>query len=445
MSWYSKVFWGEGLFLRPQHLQQSDRYFEHLLQNRVRHITPYPWGFSELEIDRDLAQQSKFALRRGAGVMPDGTPFDMPADNPLLEPIDIPDTAAGQIVWLSMPTAAPNTREVDERSSESASRFIRGSETFIDSTSALRVEEEIDIAYPRLEFELRKTPKGGFINLGIARIIEVRDKTIVLDENFVPPVLVSSAHPTVAGWIDRVVGWIDNKLEELARYAADPTAGGGLQSVDYFVLQLLNRHVNVLKHFALSGYVHPERLFEELLQLVSELATFATTERRARQYPQYDHDNLENVFAPVMRDLQEFLGARLGRRAIRLELIERADNAFISTIRDRSLFRNASFVLEVAARLPLTEIQNQFPHLFKVGPNTKMNEIVHAHLPGVQLVHLPTPPPQIRAITDHVYFYLDRKSPLWPDFSTASSIGMHFSGDWPDLQLELWAVLEDRR
>jgi predicted component of type VI protein secretion system len=35
-----------------------------------------------------------------------------------------------------------------------------------------------------------------------------------------------------------------------------------------------------------------------------------------------------------------------------------------------------------------------------------MNEIVHAHLPGVNLVHLPTPPPQIRAITDHVYFYL---------------------------------------
>jgi type VI secretion system protein ImpJ len=249
----------------------------------------------------------------------------------------------------------------------------------------------------------------------------------------------------VAGWIDRVIGWIDNKLEELARYAADPTAGGGLQSVDYFVLQVLNRHVNVLKHFQGSTYLHPERLFESFLSLVGELATFATPERRARDYPAYDHDNLENTFNPVIRDLQDFLSARLGRRAIRLEIIERAQNAFVSTIRDRSLFRNASLVLEVAARRPLTEIQHQFPNLFKIGPNTKMNEIVHAHLPGVQLVHLPTPPPQIRAITDHVYFYLDRKSPLWPEFSTASSIGMHFSGDWPDLQLELWAILEDRR
>ena len=119
-----------------------------------------------------------------------------------------------------------------------------------------------------------------------------------------------------------------------------------------------------------------------MLRLVGELATFATPERRARDYPAYDQDDLENVFGPVIRDLQDFLSARLGRRAIRLEIIERASNAFVSTIRDRTLFRNATFVLEVAARRPLTEIQTQFPHLFKVGPNTKMNEIVHAHLPG---------------------------------------------------------------
>lgn len=445
MSWYSKVVWSEGLFLRPHHLQQNDRYLEHLVESRVRQTTPYPWGFSQLEIDRDLATQAKFAVRRAVGVMPDGTPFDIPGDSPIPPPIDVPDSALNQLAWLSLPVAAPNTREVDERNSESASRFTRDDETFIDSTSSLRIEEVIDVAYPRLAFELRKTAKPGYVGLAIARIIEIRDKTLVFDEKFAPPVLNCTAHPVVDGWIDRVVGWIDNKLEELARYAADPTAGGGLQSVDYLVLQLLNRHVNVLKHFRGSGYVHPERLFEEFLRLVGELATFATPERRARNYPAYDHDNLENVFAPVLRDLQDFLSARLGRRAIRLEIIERAQNAFVSPIRDRSLFRNANFVLEVASRRPLIEIQNQFPNLFKVGPNTKMNEIVHAHLPGVPLVHLPTPPPQIRAITDHVYFYLDRKSGLWPEFSTASSIGMHFSGDWPDLEMELWAILEDRR
>ncbi|WP_163468315.1 type VI secretion system baseplate subunit TssK, partial [Klebsiella michiganensis] len=75
-------------------------------------------------------------------------------------------------------------------------------------------------------------------------------------------------------------------------------------------------------------------------------------------YPAYDHDDLETTFAPVVRDIQDFLSAQLGRRAIRLEIIERAPNAFVSTIRDRNLFRNASLVLEVAVRRPLTEIQS---------------------------------------------------------------------------------------
>jgi type VI secretion system protein ImpJ len=445
MSWNSKVVWGEGLFLRPHHLQQADRYLENLVDARTRFITPYPWGFATLEIDRDLAQQSRFGLRRASGIMPDGTPFDMPANSPLPTPIDVPDAAAKQMLWLSMPVAAANTREVDEAGAATASRFVSASETLIDSTATMRVEEEIDIAHPRMGFDLRKTAKPGYAAMPIARIVEVRDKTIVFDEKFIPPVLTASAYPAIDGWIDRTIGWMEAKLEELARYAADPTAGGGLQSADFFVLQLLNRHLPVLQHFRQSRYIHPERLYEEFLRMVGELSTFATQERRARSYPKYDHDNLELVFEPILRDLQDFLSARLGRRAIRLELIERAPNAFVSTIRDRSLFRNANFILEVAARRPLLEIQMQFPHLFKIGPNTKMNDIVHAHLPGVGLNHVPTPPPQIRAVADHVYFLLDKNSPLWPEFSTANAIGLHFSGDWPELQLDLWAILGDRR
>ncbi len=64
-----------------------------------------------------------------------------------------------------------------------------------------------------------------------------------------PPVLLCAAHPVVEGWLNRVIGWIETKLEELARYAVDPSSGGGLQSVDYLVLQLLNRQIPVLQHF----------------------------------------------------------------------------------------------------------------------------------------------------------------------------------------------------
>ncbi len=43
-------------------------------------------GFSSLEIDRDLAQQNKFGLRRASGIFPDGTPFDLGDTSPVPNP-----------------------------------------------------------------------------------------------------------------------------------------------------------------------------------------------------------------------------------------------------------------------------------------------------------------------------------------------------------------------
>ncbi len=97
MSWYSKVAWSEGLFLRQHHLQQADRYVERLIETRVSPLGRYSWGFSELEIDRDLAQQNKFGLRRASGIFQDGTPFDLPATSPLPRAIDLRRAPSGCI------------------------------------------------------------------------------------------------------------------------------------------------------------------------------------------------------------------------------------------------------------------------------------------------------------------------------------------------------------
>jgi type VI secretion system protein ImpJ len=446
MSWRSKVVWSEGAFLRPQHFQQSDRYLEWVTASRARDVTPFPWGFSRLEIDHSLAQRGKLGLLATRGIMQDGTPFELEGKEELPEPLPIDDKIANRIVWLAFPEASPNTREVARRDAVSASRFFHGSETFIDTTSELRSEEEIEIAHPRMELHIESAPKRGYNNLAVARILKLENGAILLDPEFAPTVLTCSTHDVVVGWINRALGWIENKLEELSRFAADPTAGGGLQNRDYLVLQVLNRAIPALQHFEFtSNHLHPERLYVFLVGLAGELATFCAESRRASNYGAYDHDDLKDTFEPVLRDLQDFLSKGFDHRAIRLELVQLAPNAFKSPIKDRSLFANASFYLEVASRRPLGEIQMQIPNLLKLGPDTRMNEIVHYNLPGVPLVHRPTAPPQIRALGDHVYFYIDKKSPLWPEFSVAGAIGLHFSGDWPDLELELWAIREDKR
>ncbi|ORE97229.1 type VI secretion system baseplate subunit TssK [Aurantimonas sp. 22II-16-19i] len=443
MSWYSKVAWTEGLFLRQHHLQQHDRYLEKLIECRVRHLSPYPWGFSELEIDNDLAQQSKFALRRACGIMPDGTPFDMPGVSPLPDPVEVRPEAGNLFAWLSLPAALVNGRELDMAEAGSASRYTRELERIVDSAAAMQLEEEIEVAHPRLAFDIRETPRPGFHALKIARIVEVRDRTVVYDQGFAPPVLSLGAHRVVAGFAERVIGWIDNHLSTLARHAADPSASGGLQNIDYFRLQMLNRVIGGLKHLTASRYTHPVELYREVLAIAGELSTYSP-ERLARTYRPYDQDDLKASFEPVLDDIQRLLNLDIGR-PVRLELVERDKNQFLAPITNRNLFRDAAFVLEVSAARPLVTIRDKFPDLCKIGPNSRMKEIVQMHLPGIQLVHTPTPPRQIRTYSDRVYFYLDKESRLWPEFSVASGIGIQISADWPELHMELWAIQEGYR
>ncbi|MBS0123541.1 type VI secretion system baseplate subunit TssK [Thetidibacter halocola] len=442
MSWYSKVAWKEGLFLQPHHLQQADRYHEQLLRMRTAQISPYPWGVSNLAFDRDLAQQGRIGLRSVTGIMPDGMPFDAPNATPLPTPVPVPeDTAAGLGIWLTLPDITINQQDVAAPGADAATRYLLGMETVRDNASEAQNEQRIEIATPRLELSLRHDAKPGYQNIYLGAIADMRDGVVTLNETVPPTGLVLGVHPAYQGYLTRIIGWMEVKLKALARYASDPSSGGGMQATDYLMLMVLNRELPVLRHLARQGAVHPERLYEKLIGLAGELTTFDQGDRQAKDYGGYRHDDPKGTFVNLVLDIQSLLAIEVGR-AVRLPLEEKKANSYVALVNDRSLFASASFVVEVSSGLPLTQVQSQFPQLCKVGPSTRMRQIIQANLPGVPLVHLPNPPRQIRVISSNVYFLLDKSTELWREFSTAPAVGMHFAGNWPDLKLELWAIPE---
>ena len=76
MTWRNRVIWSEGMFLRPHHFQQHDRYLENLLESRCAPMKAYSWGITDFKIDNDLLSQGKIALSVCQGILPDGTPFE---------------------------------------------------------------------------------------------------------------------------------------------------------------------------------------------------------------------------------------------------------------------------------------------------------------------------------------------------------------------------------
>lgn len=76
------VIWYEGLFVKPQHFQQQARAAESQLQQRLNCLNDTLYGFSELELNSEYLSFGKIAIIRARGLMPDGSVFDIPNDQP---------------------------------------------------------------------------------------------------------------------------------------------------------------------------------------------------------------------------------------------------------------------------------------------------------------------------------------------------------------------------
>jgi type VI secretion system protein ImpJ len=122
--WNSKVIWSEGMFLRPQHFQQQVRYVASLLELRSAPLSPYPWGFTEIKLDDPLLALGKVGIASARGVLPDGTPVNIPADGDPPPALDLPDGAKNQVVMLTLPLRRPAMDEVDAQDrTDSLARF----------------------------------------------------------------------------------------------------------------------------------------------------------------------------------------------------------------------------------------------------------------------------------------------------------------------------------
>lgn len=443
MAWNDKVVWQEGMFLRAQHFQQQDRYFEALLQARTAPLRPHPWGVTELALDRDLLAAGKFAVAAVAGVMEDGTPFAIPGSADQPPPLDLPDGVRNQIVYLALPVRQPGSPEVATGLEGEGGRARYGLAAFeaFDAHSEATLAAELAVGRPRLRFMLESEERAGFTCLGVARIVEIQsDRRVVIDDRYIAPCLRVSAVAPLANFVSELHGMLGQRAEALAARLAQPGARGVAEVADFLLLQAVNRNQPLLAHYGEAGAVHPETLFAQLVQLAGELATFTAPEKLASRYPAYRHDDLQRSFAPVIADLRRSLSAVLETSAVEIPLQVRSHGVRVGPILDRNLLRAGQFVLTVMADMPGEQIRRVFPNQVKIGAVEHIRELVNVALPGIVVRPLPVAPRQIPFHAGATYFELDRGSPHWQQMQTSGGFAIHVSGDFPNLKMSLWAI-----
>ena len=443
MSWDNKVVWTEGMFLRAQHFQQFDRYVEKLVRGRVAGVRAHTWGFAELQINRELLTTGKFAVTVCRGVLEDGTPFNVPEDADHPPPLDLPENTRNCVVYLALPIRQPGRFDIAANGrDEAAARYGASEYETTDANAGAEGVARVRVGRLRLRYMLETEERAGYLCLGIARIVEVKaDKSVVLDDKYIPTCMVCSAAAPLAGFLTELVGLLHHRGEHYAQLVAGTNQAKGVGDIaDFLILLYLNRYEPLLTHHAASADIHPEAFYALCLQMAGELATYYEPTKRPRTFPAYRHDDLQKTFTPLMIALRWLMNQVIETNAVRLPLEDRKFGIRVHIITDRSLLTTSTFVLSVKANMQAEALRRNFPQQVKIGPVEQIRELVNVALPGVTVRALPVAPRQIPFTAGAAYFELDKSSAYWKQLLNSQAFAIHLSSDFPQAEMEFWAI-----
>lgn len=442
MSWDNRVVWSEGLFLRPQHFQQNDRYVEKLVRSRAAALRGYGWGFTELRLNREMLSLGRIAIDSARGVLEDGTPFSLPEDADPPPPYAVPEQLRDSLIHLALPLLQAGAVEVDARhAAELPVRHGVAEQMLTDSNAGEREAVSIEVARPQFRLLAEAADRAGFCCLPVARLVELRaDRQVVLDEAHIPPMLDCAAARPLANIITEVTGLLRHRAEALAARVAQSGTGGVAEIADFLLLQAINRYEPQFAHLSTAAQVHPETLFTLCAALAGELATFARAEKRPAPLEPYRHEDPARSFQPLLRSLRAALNMVLEQSAVPVPLRQHKYGVHVAEVADRTLYAEAAFVLAVRADVRAERLRRELPAQIKIGPAERLKELVNVALPGIGITPLPVAPRQIPFHAGVTYFEIDRQAPLWREMRAASALALHVAGEFPNLEMALWAI-----
>jgi type VI secretion system protein ImpJ len=449
MTWRSKVVWSQGMFLQPHHFQQEARHVEHLIDLRTRAAAVHAWGFFELVLDEGALSLGRLGITRASGILPDGTPFTIPQNDAAPMPLEVPVDIKGEVVYLTAVLAREGVTEVDfgtdggkdsGKGPTESFRYRVVDEEVRDHTSASDEPEPVQTGAINLRLVRGRDATDGQARLGIARVLERRsDNQVVLERAYIAPQTRIEASGQLSATASLLHGLVQQRGRLLASRMGQLSHGVS-EMADFLMLQALNRAEPVLRQHAGAPHVHPNDFYLVCLQLAGDLSTFTSEARYPAEYPLYRHDDLHATFTPVVEDLRRMLSTVLERNALQIDLVDRSHGVRTAVLPDPEMARDSNLVLAVNAQMPTEHLRQRFPTQSKLGPVDRIRDLVNLQLPGIGLRPLPTAPRQLPFHAGFHYFELDRGGDLWKQFERSGSLALHVAGDFPGLELELWAI-----
>jgi len=444
MKFLSRVVWSEGMYLGPEQFQAQNRYFEESLQFTSSSLIYRPYGLIGCNLDADALRNGTVSLIHARGLFADGLPFNMPESDAPPPPREIgelfPPTRETVTVRLAIPARKASGVNCAVNGYTGDSRYVAEMRSFIDESTGSD-ERPVQVGRKRFRLLLDTEPQEGFASLALARVIRDGAGHYIYDPSFIPPCVQVSASERLLLMLRQLLEILEQKSATLSGGAGKSTEYSARELASFWLLHSVNSAAAVIRHLWTSKRGHPEEVFLELSRLGGALCTFGL-ESHPRSLPVYDHDDLTGCFAALEQHIRTHLEIILPTKCLQIPLQQSANYFYEGEVTDARCLGRARWVLGIRSEAGEAELIQRSPQLVKVCSSKFVGELVKRALAGLELTHMPAPPPAVSSKVEMQYFGINRTGPFWDSISQTRRVGIYVPGELPNPELELLVVLD---
>ena len=449
------IFWGQGMFLQPQHFQQQDWYN----QARVRHLlhlfSPFCWGVKSLKVNESALQNFLFEVEHCEVVTWDGTVLrfleEVRSNNAKLQPrsfeADLDPSGKPLSVYLGIKKLQLEDRNIREGASN-------GTDTAEDSGHARFTIEEAEVPdlyaggeqISPMQYLVHEThllfdaPLSRSQDYELVKIAEVQRASdgdgAVLSSQFIPPCITTHSSSVLEGMIKEIRELLTAKGRELSEYQSqqnDRMVELGAKELGYLVMnQTINRYIPLFHHYLeMSEQIHPNHIYALLRQLVGELSTFSNTTSALGALeiedvlPPYQHDNLWPCFDLATKRAKELLTAMTAAPVGDILLQYDGEEYFTADLNPDIFAGDNRYYLAIKSDLSPSVLHDKLQNTGKVASLRTMPQLREYYLLGLALEPLETCPEELIRRAHYRYFFIDtNQSENWTDIETNQNIAI---------------------
>lgn len=427
------IYWGEGVFLRPQHFQYTDRLNDNQAAVSSRWDNPHYYGLHRWELDTDSLANWRISIAACQLRLPDGTLLRVPEDAHLnAEPIPrhlFPNADARVKIYVGVAELKLGANNTEEEHPGALTRYLNREVQIEDENSAGASEKiQVRVLNPRILIGDDAARGYDCVPIMQLRLGATAEAPPEIDPDYIPPVISLESSPQLQSWLKGICDQLGAESQRLSQQIQDrgvAFASGHREDLEMISrLQAVNASLGGLICLTGERSIHPFQVYRQFCHAVGHTAIFKGN-RAFPQIPVYDHDNLFACF----KKLYGLLAAGEERKQDYVRQPFSADGMVMTVrLQQEWLAPDWAFYIGVECELPSEEVKELLSEAalgMKVGSAEEVDAIFRRGLFGVQILPVAEPPRVFPRKNWH-FFRVDRDR-SWERVEATMNLGIRFN------------------